>query len=60
MRRLSLPQSMRLVPLHHLQRNGAADDGETWEMTGDDPQFLLRGKRDGYRPGILSRRRRGA
>jgi len=52
MRRLSLPQSMRLVPLHHLQRNGAADDGETWEMTGDDPQFLLRGKRDGYRPGM--------
>lgn len=52
MRRLSLPQSLHLVPLHQLRRNGAADDGETWEMIGDDPQFLLRGKRDGYRPGM--------
>lgn len=51
MRRLSLPQSLRLVPIHHLHRIGATDGGETWEMTGNDPQFLLQGKRSGYRPG---------
>lgn len=52
MRRLSLPQSLRLVPIHHLHRIGATDGGETWEMTGNDPQFLLQGKRSGYRPGM--------
>lgn len=52
MRRLSLPQKLRLVPLHQLRPTGDADDSGSWEMTGDDPQFRLEGRTMRLRPGM--------
>lgn len=52
MRRFSFPRKLHLIPINDLHLKDTIRVGDLWQMTGDDPYFLLQGLPDQLQPGI--------